>query len=830
MPGIVNQLRRGLSSTRLNGDGGGGGGGTLLTPRHNSSSSSNNSSVSAGRIGSSNSGGGRDRGKPGRTLASRQVGTTLKFEAQYRLKQHLSKGSFGVVHVAEHVATGQEFAVKVIEVAKLSEKERLGVEREVSILNDCRDVINIVQLVDFFVSPQHFYVVQGYAEGGDVFERLAQRTSYTESLARTLAKNLLSAVDVLASRKLAHRDLKPENLLLRDVLDDSSIVVADFGFASYVPEGGLKTRCGTPAFVGPEVLVPHCRYDERCDMWSVGCLLYMLIAGYPPFQDRNHKGLFKKVRGADFVFHDTYWRNVSIPAKQLITNLLTVDPRYRWTARQALDSSPWLLLDEALLKSHDLSASLGEIKKFHAKRTLNLKGAVQTAMLNVKQKFKSTSDVENLSPSSASSAPVSPKAVANALIPDLYDDSEGWDKEGTSANLNQEEHIREPIVKENSDSVLLRTGRPVLGFYDLYKKGSLLHSGQTAKVYECRHKASRAVFAVKIVERKERSPKSAKRTMAEAVLYEVAILDSLRHKNVVEIKDFFEDDDYFFLVMDRMLGGDVFERILELKRYSERDARKLMINLLEATAFFHAQNVAHRDLKPQNLLLKSKDNLTDIMICDFGFASRVLKKQSLTNRCGTPSYVAPEVLKNAPYDQMVDMWSIGVILFVLLCGYPPFADENQTELFRKIRMGEWKFRGEEWEQVSDEAKDLIRGLLVPNPVQRLSAEQALQCTWLRQGHKVRVAQSPPVVSKKADVSHSALQEETFNRRQVRHPSRSKTSSDANKQSALGSESTIAGALRAAPNNRDTKSQPELTDKPTQGGRKLGPEHLRKFEI
>lgn len=645
----------------------------------------------------------------------------LQFENYYTLGHHISKGSFGVVYVTIHNKSKQKFAVKVIDRTKLTEKETTSVQREVSILKDCRDVINVVQMVDFFISPQYFYVVQVYAAGGDVFERLAQRTSYTENDARNLAKHLIQAIEQLHARRLAHRDLKPENLLLRDFLDDSSILVADFGFASYVPEEGLKTRCGTPAFVGPEVLAPNCRYDERCDMWSVGCLLYMLISGYPPFQDQNHKGLFKKVRGADYVFHDTYWKNVSIPAKQLIVSLLTVDVRYRVTARQALDTSVWLSLDENLLRAHDLTASLGEIKKFHERRSI--KGTMNAVLMTVKNKFKSAGDVDTTDHTNNTAS--------------------DWEhEEDTAANLNDNEerytagtvnNIRDysPYVKENSDSVLMNTLRPGKLFYELYKLGAIIHNGQTAKIYECTHQRTNVIYAVKMIERKQPSRKSVKRTMAEMVLREVAILDSLKHPNIIEIKELFEDDDYFYLVMDRMRGGDVFDKLIQIKKYNEADAKRLVKSLLVATEFFHSQNVAHRDLKPQNLLLKSSKNNYDIVISDFGFSCRVHKPMSLTTRCGTPSYVAPEVLKNAPYDQSVDMWSIGVILYVLLCGYPPFADSNQSELFRRIRMSNWKFRGEEWENISDDAKDLIRGLLVANPIQRFTAKQALQCKWLQ---------------------------------------------------------------------------------------------------
>jgi len=604
---------------------------------------------------SNSSSGGQNNNYPGRTLASSEACSELRFEDFYKLRSRLAKGTFGAVYVTQHILSGQEYAVKVIERAKLSEKELTSAQREVSILKDCRDVENIVQLVDYFVSPEHFFVVQVYARGGDVFERLAQRSSYTEADARNLAKHLLQTMAVLHSRKIAHRDLKPENLLLRDKLDDSSIVVADFGFASHVPPGGLRTRCGTPAFVGPEVLLPNCRYDERVDMWSVGCLLYMLIAGYPPFQDRDHRGLFKKVKGADYVFHDTYWHNVSVHAKRLIASLLTVDPNFRCTAREALDTSQWLELDADLLKERDLTASLGEIRKFHSRRTL-LKGAMQAVVGTIRTKAKSAGEAEFSS--------------------DHVDDD--WDRDGTDADLNEDDlPSRDQLVRETSDSILLSTSRPVASFNDVYETRDLIHQGQTSRLYECVKRGTNEVYAVKIIDRNEQSKKYVTgRTMAETVLHEVAILDQLRHDNIIQINEFFEDSDHFFLLMERMRGGDVLKRLMRLKRYAEEDARGLAKRLLSAVAYFHAQGIVHRDLKPQILLLKSNSDGMDIKISDFGFACRICTPQSLTVRCGTPSYVAPEVLKNIPYDQGADMWSVGVILYVLMSGAPPFVDEK----------------------------------------------------------------------------------------------------------------------------------------------------------
>lgn len=620
-----------------------------------------------------------------------------RFEDRYKLGKKLSTGCFGVVHVAANKETGEEFAVKVISRANLERKDTKSVEREVKILEDCQNVKNIVQLIEVFRSPSHYHVVQVYAKGGDVFQRIAQRTSYTESLARSLASQLLEAVEVLHARNIVHRDLKPENLLLRDSMDDTAILVADFGFASYVNQRDkLTTKCGTPAFVAPEILARNCRYDERVDLWSVGCLLYMLIGGYPPFQGRTHADLFRKIRGADFVFHDKYWKNVSKNAKQLIASLLTVDPEYRCTARQALQTCSWLEMEEKLLMKHDLAESLGEIKKFHAGRTLRV-------MNRQAKSAKSTGDLDITESSTE------------------YDS----DKEGTDADLNKSEH---GIQRENSDSVLVQ---PKQSFHILYELSGLLHEGQGFKLFECVHRQTREVFAVKTIHRDSQA--ASKRTVAESVLHEVAILDSVEHKNIEKIHEVFEDDDNFYLVVERTTGADVFSRVVQMKKYGEVDARRLARRLLGAVEAIHRRGIVHRDIKPHNLLLRSEDDNADILLSGFGFACRVPGPQSLTTRCGTPSYVPPEVLKNIPYDERADMWSVGVILYVILCGYPPFVDKDQSELFRKIRSGEYHFRGPGWGNTSKEARNLIRGLLATNPDQRLTAQKARMCKWLKEG-------------------------------------------------------------------------------------------------
>ena len=181
-----------------------------------------------------------------------------------------------------------------------------------------------------------------------------------------------------------------------------------------------------------------------------------------------------------------------------------------------------------------------------------------------------------------------------------------------------------------------------------------------------------------------------------------------------------------------MSGGELFDRVVAKAYYNEREARDVCRTLLEAIDFCHMRRVAHRDLKPENLLLVSEDSDSDVKLADFGFAKRVPGPNSLSTQCGTPGYVAPEILEGKKYDVKADMWSIGVILYILMGGYPPFIENNQRDLFRKIRKGDYEFHPEYWSAVSDNAKHLISSLLTVNPDLRLSAGEALGNSWMKE--------------------------------------------------------------------------------------------------
>ncbi|XP_014675099.1 PREDICTED: calcium/calmodulin-dependent protein kinase type 1-like [Priapulus caudatus] len=184
--------------------------------------------------------------------------------------------------------------------------------------------------------------------------------------------------------------------------------------------------------------------------------------------------------------------------------------------------------------------------------------------------------------------------------------------------------------------------------------------------------------------------------------------------------------------MELVTGGELFDRIVEKGNYTEKDASDLIRQVLEAVDYMHIQGVVHRDLKPENLLYFSADEDSKIMISDFGL-SKMEDSGIMATACGTPGYVAPEVLAQKPYGKAVDVWSIGVIAYILLCGYPPFYDEDDANLFAQILRGEYEFDAPYWDEISESAKDFIRHLMCLDTAIRYTCKQAIQHPWISGG-------------------------------------------------------------------------------------------------
>jgi len=234
--------------------------------------------------------------------------------------------------------------------------------------------------------------------------------------------------------------------------------------------------------------------------------------------------------------------------------------------------------------------------------------------------------------------------------------------------------------------------------------------------------------AVKVIDKKEASAEQDERRLQT----EITILKRVKHENIVGLKDIYENSDKLYLVMELVTGGELFDKIVEKGSYSEKEASDIVRKVLSAVEYLHASGIAHRDLKPENLLLKSEGD-TEVMLSDFGLSKINGEDTMMQTACGTPYYVAPEVLSATGYGQEVDLWSVGVITYLLLCGFPPFYGESLPEVFEQIMKAEYDFPEPYWNDISKEAKDLIGKLLIVDPKKRYSATQALKHPWIELG-------------------------------------------------------------------------------------------------
>ncbi|XP_043198886.1 calcium/calmodulin-dependent protein kinase type 1-like [Amphibalanus amphitrite] len=259
---------------------------------------------------------------------------------------------------------------------------------------------------------------------------------------------------------------------------------------------------------------------------------------------------------------------------------------------------------------------------------------------------------------------------------------------------------------------------------EIYDMKEVLGTGafSQVKVAEKRSEPGK-LFAIKIIDKKALKGKE------DSLDNEVKVLRRLRHPNIVNLLETYEDKHKVYLVMEIVTGGELFDRIVEKGSYTEKDASNLIRQVLAAVDFMHEQGVVHRDLKPENLLYFSPDEDSKIMISDFGL-SKMEDSGIMATACGTPGYVAPEVLAQKPYGKAVDVWSIGVIAYILLCGYPPFYDENDANLFAQILKGEFEFDSPYWDDISDSAKDFIRQLMCVDAEKRYTCKEALQHPWI----------------------------------------------------------------------------------------------------
>ncbi|XP_053597616.1 calcium/calmodulin-dependent protein kinase type II alpha chain isoform X12 [Microplitis mediator] len=269
-------------------------------------------------------------------------------------------------------------------------------------------------------------------------------------------------------------------------------------------------------------------------------------------------------------------------------------------------------------------------------------------------------------------------------------------------------------------------------FSDNYDLKEELGKGAFSVVRRCVQKSTGLEFAAKVINTKKLSQRDFQKLEREA-----RICRKLQHPNIVRLHESIQEEHCHYLVFDLVTGGELFEDIVAREFYSEADASHCIQQILESVHHCHHNGIVHRDLKPENLLLASKAKGAAVKLADFGLAIELQgDAQAWYGFAGTPGYLSPEVLKKEPYGKPVDIWACGVILYILLVGYPPFWDEDQHRLYGQIKAGAYDYPSPEWDTVTPEARNLINQMLTVNPTRRITASEALRHPWICQRERV----------------------------------------------------------------------------------------------
>lgn len=272
-----------------------------------------------------------------------------------------------------------------------------------------------------------------------------------------------------------------------------------------------------------------------------------------------------------------------------------------------------------------------------------------------------------------------------------------------------------------SDFVFEKTGK----LRDIYKISKKVGEGAFSSVRRIKHRVTGEKRAVKTVHKKSLRTEEEK----NMVFNEVAILRSLDHPNIIKLHEYYQDDMNYYMITEYCTGGELFERILSQGSITEATAAEYMRQIFSVLVYLEERGVAHRDLKPENFLLSSTADDAYLKFIDFGSSQFYSPGETMTSKVGTPYYIPPEVLRKS-YNYKCDLWSAGVVMYILLCGYPPFGGNTDQEILKKVSIGRFSFPSPEWDDISFEAKDLVEKLLCMDVGRRIDARQAMSHSWI----------------------------------------------------------------------------------------------------
>ncbi|KAL6487533.1 hypothetical protein MHYP_G00041590 [Metynnis hypsauchen] len=646
--------------------------------------------------------------------------------SQFELLKVLGQGSYGKVFLVRKIKgsdTGQLYAMKVLKKATLKVRDRVRSKMERDILAEVNHPF-IVKLHYAFQTEGKLYLILDFLRGGDLFTRLSKEVMFTEEDVKFYLAELALALDHLHSLGIIYRDLKPENILLDE---DGHIKITDFGLSKEAIDHDKRAYsfCGTIEYMAPEV-VNRRGHTQSADWWSFGVLMFEMLTGSLPFQGKDRKETMALILKAKLGMPQF----LSPEVQSLLRALFKRNPSNR------LGAGPDGVEE---IKRHHFFATI-DWNKLYRKE---IKPPFKPAVGRPEDTFHFDPEFTSRTPTDSPGVP--PSANAHQLF-------RGFSFVAT--NLGPEQSIAD--TRQNSvNPIVQQLHGNNIHFTDGYEIKEDIGVGSYSVCKRCIHRITSVEYAVKIIDKGKKDPSE-----------EIEILLRYgQHPNIITLKDVYDDGKYVYLVMELMRGGELLDRILQQKGFSEREASAVLCTITKTVEYLHSQGVVHRDLKPSNILyVDETGDPESIRICDFGFAKQLRAENGLLmTPCYTANFVAPEVLKKQGYDAACDIWSLGILLYTMLAGFTPFAngpDDTPEEILARIGSGKYVLSGGNWDTVSDAAKDIVTKMLHVDPHQRLTAPLVLRHPWivnrdqLSQSHLVR--QDAQLVKGAMAATYSAL--------------------------------------------------------------------------
>ncbi|XP_071668519.1 ribosomal protein S6 kinase alpha-3 isoform X1 [Patagioenas fasciata] len=631
--------------------------------------------------------------------------------SQFELLKVLGQGSFGKVFLVKKISGSdarQLYAMKVLKKATLKVRDRVRTKMERDILVEVNHPF-IVKLHYAFQTEGKLYLILDFLRGGDLFTRLSKEVMFTEDDVKFYLAELALALDHLHSLGIIYRDLKPENILLDE---EGHIKLTDFGLSkeSIDHEKKAYSFCGTVEYMAPEV-VNRRGHTQSADWWSFGVLMFEMLTGTLPFQGKDRKETMTMILKAKLGMPQF----LSPEAQSLLRMLFKRNPANR------LGAGPDGVEE---IKRHAFFSKIDWNKLYRREIHPPFKPATgrpeDTFYFDPEFTAKTPKDSPGIPPS-ANAHQLFRGFSFVAIASD--DESQAMQTVGVHSIVQSE--VPWPTLYQLYTRKVKQLHRNSIQFTDGYEVKEDIGVGSYSICKRCIHKASNMEYAVKIIDKSKRDPTE-----------EIEILLRYgQHPNIITLKDVYDDGKYVYVVTELMKGGELLDKILRQKFFSEREASAVLFTITKTVEYLHAQGVVHRDLKPSNILyVDESGNPESIRICDFGFAKQLRAENGLLmTPCYTANFVAPEVLKRQGYDAACDIWSLGVLLYTMLTGYTPFAngpDDTPEEILARIGSGKFSLSGGYWNTVSDTAKDLVSKMLHVDPHQRLTAAQVLSHPWI----------------------------------------------------------------------------------------------------